>query len=96
MIDRKDVDKLATLARIEMSDAEKDAMVKELESILGYVSEIQEVATVEAAPAERVGMLRNVMREDVDPNAERTYTAEIVASAPKSEGDYIKVKKILQ
>ena len=95
MIDRKDVDKLATLARIEMSDVEKDAMVKELESILGYVSEIQKVATVEAAPSERIGMLKNVMREDVDPNTERTYTAEIVASAPKSEGGYIKVKKIL-
>jgi aspartyl-tRNA(Asn)/glutamyl-tRNA(Gln) amidotransferase subunit C len=94
MIDRKDMDKLATLARIEMSDAEKDSIAHDLDAILGYVSEISEVATAESPAVERIGMLKNVMREDVNPTKERTHTDEIVKSAPKSEGDYIKVKKI--
>lgn len=96
MITRADVDKLADLARLDMSDPEKETILRELESILGYVSEIQEVATEEAPPEERIGMLRTVMREDVDPHRERTYTEKIVQSAPRSEGDYICVKKILQ
>ena len=96
MIERKDIDKLAALARIEMTDDEKGSILKDLESILGYVSEIQEVATTEAPAEERIGMLKNVMREDANPTAERTHTEEIVASAPRREGDYIKVKKILQ
>ncbi|MCK5027872.1 MAG: Asp-tRNA(Asn)/Glu-tRNA(Gln) amidotransferase subunit GatC [Candidatus Pacebacteria bacterium] len=95
-ITKKDVDKLTELSRVEMSDAEKNDILKDLESILGYVSEIQEVATKEAPAKERIGMLRNVMREDEDPNKEGIYTTEMVESAPKSEGDHIKVKKILQ
>lgn len=94
-ITKEDVDKLAELARVEMSDKEKDGIREDLESILGYVSEIQEVATTESPAQERVGMLRNVMREDENPTEEKTYTKKIVESAPKSEGDYVKVKKIL-
>ena len=95
IITKKDVDKLAALSRVEMTDTEKDGILHDLESILGYVSEIQEVATEEAPVEERIGVLRNVMREDADPNPEGTHTKEIIASAPKSKGNYIKVKKIL-
>ena len=94
-ITRKDVDKLAEMSRIEMTDGEKDEIQKDLESILGYVSELQEVVAEEPPVEDRIGMLKNVMREDEDPHVESTYTKEVVASAPNSEGDYIKVKKIL-
>lgn len=94
-ITREDVDKLAELSRIEMSDAEKKEVQADLESILEYVSEIQEVAADEPPESERIGVLKNVMREDEAPHQERTYTNDMVESAPQSEGDYIKVKKIL-
>ena len=94
-ITKKDVDKLADLSRIEMTDDEKNEIQKDLESILGYVSELQEVVAEEPPVEDRIGMLKNVMREDEGPHAERTHTKEVVASAPNSEGDYIKVKKIL-
>jgi Asp-tRNA(Asn)/Glu-tRNA(Gln) amidotransferase C subunit len=44
---------------------------------------------------ERIGMLKNVMREDGEPHKERTFTEEVIGSAPSSEGDFVKVKKIL-
>jgi aspartyl-tRNA(Asn)/glutamyl-tRNA(Gln) amidotransferase subunit C len=94
-ITREDVDKLADLSRIEMTDAEKEEIQKDLESILGYVSELQEVAAQEPPVAERIGMLKNVMRDDGDAHTERTYTKEMIGSAPASEGDFVKVKKIL-
>lgn len=94
-ITREDVEKLADLSRIEMTDAEKEEIQKDLESILGYVSELQEVAAQEPPVAERIGMLKNVMRDDSDPHPERTFTQEIIDSAPMSEGDFVKVKKIL-
>ena len=94
-ITKEDVNKLTELSRIEMTDIEKDEVQKDLESILGYVSELREVVAKEPPVEDRIGMLKNVMREDEDPHVERVYTEEIVASVPNSQGDYIKVKKIL-
>ena len=95
-ITKEDVNKLADLSRIEMTDTEKDEIQKDLESILGYVSEIQEVATdLDDSPEERLDALHNIMREDDNVNEEGVYTDKIITSAPKSEDNYIKVKKIL-
>jgi aspartyl-tRNA(Asn)/glutamyl-tRNA(Gln) amidotransferase subunit C len=94
-IDRKDIDKLSSLARLEISEAEKDGFIKDLESILFYVSDIQKVATGDIPAEGRIGVVRNVMREDIDAYDKRTYTKDILANAPKKEGDFIRVKKIL-
>ncbi len=96
MIELKEIDKLAELSRVEMTSEEKKEVQKDLESILGYVSEIQEVATDSVrSPEERLNVLHNVMREDKDVNEKGLYTDKIIKSAPKSEKGYIKVKKIL-
>ncbi|MCK5590672.1 MAG: Asp-tRNA(Asn)/Glu-tRNA(Gln) amidotransferase subunit GatC [Candidatus Pacebacteria bacterium] len=96
MIELKEIDKLAELSRVEMTAEEKKGIQKDLESILGYISEIQEVTTDSVgSPEERLNALHNVMREDDNPNEEGIYTEKIIKSAPKSEKGYIKVKKIL-
>lgn len=88
-----DVNKLATLARIDMSEAEKQEFLGNMESILGYVDIIKS-ATVEGVKPE-VGELRNVMREDTDPHESGVYTEKITAQFPTRDGDYLKVKQIL-
>lgn len=96
MIDLKEIDKLAELSRVEMTSEEKKEVQKDLESILGYVSEIQEVATdLVGSPEERLSVLHNAMREDNDVNETGIYTDKIIKSAPKKKKGYIKVKKIL-
>lgn len=96
MIELKEIDKLVELSRVEMTTEEKKEIQKDLESILGYISEIQEVVTDSVgSPEERMGVLRNVMREDNNENEEGLYTDKMIKSAPKSEKGYIKVKKIL-
>lgn len=89
----RDIEKLAKLARIELTDTEKEKFASELESILGYVSQIQEVAT-EDKPAE-VGGVFNVLREDSDPTESGTYTEKILAEAPDTQDGFVKVRKIL-
>lgn len=88
MISQNDVEKLAKLARIAITDEEKAQFGKEIESILGYVSEIQEVAK----EGKQVISIKNVMRED---EAINTDPKNLIESAPHSEGDFITVKKIL-
>lgn len=97
MIDLKEIDKLSALSRIDMSLEEKKEIQKDLENILGYVSEIQSVVVdSKESPEDQVGMLRNVMRADVHTNKEGEYTEKMIKSAPNSKNGYIKVKKILE
>ncbi|GMQ95475.1 MAG: hypothetical protein BMS9Abin13_590 [Patescibacteria group bacterium] len=94
MIERKDVEKLAKLTRIEISEKEKDALLKDLESVLGYVSEVGNVTS--SVPEDHAPeRLRNVMREDGEPHASGMYTEEILNEVPSKEDGYIKVKRIL-
>ncbi len=88
MISNTDVDKLAKLARISITDEEKSQFGKEIESILGYVSEIQQVAK----EGGRTISIKNVMREDVAVN---TDPKNLLEEAPHTEGEFIAVKKIL-
>lgn len=88
MLSTAEIEKLAKLARITITDEEKAQFGKEIESILGYVSEIKEVAK----EGDRTISIKNVMREDV-PIA--TDPKNLLESAPHTEGDFITVKKIL-
>ncbi|VAW19187.1 hypothetical protein MNBD_BACTEROID05-1045 [hydrothermal vent metagenome] len=93
MIEKKDVEKLAELSRIDISEKEKDMLIKDLDAILEYVSEVHEVAAGGGEP--EAGKLRNVMREDENPHKSGEFTKEIMESAPNTKDGYLKVKKIL-
>ncbi len=93
MIERKDIEKLAALSRIKLTEAEMEKLQGEFESILGYISEISEApVTGDSSP---VYELKNVMREDGEPHESGIYTDAILKQAPAREGNYLKVKKIL-
>lgn len=93
MIEKKDVEKLAKLSRVEIEEDEKSVLLKDLEEILGYVSEIQEVVTGDVIP--EAGKLHNIMREDKNPHKSGEFSKEIIEEAPSIKDNYIKVKKIL-
>jgi aspartyl-tRNA(Asn)/glutamyl-tRNA(Gln) amidotransferase subunit C len=92
MITTNEVKHLADLARIEMLPGEAEKMTSEIDSILGYVGQINETTgdVIRVVPP-----LRNVMREDVPTNASLEYTEKLLDNAPGREGNYLKVKKIL-
>ena len=93
MIERSDMQKLAALSRIAVPEAELESVGNEIETILEYVSQIQEVAAEEAGP--EAGEVRNVMREDANPHETGAFTEALLAAVPGREGKYVKVKKIL-
>ncbi len=93
MLKREDIDHLATLARIQLSEEEKDQFPKQLEDILEYVSEVSKVATTEDITPQ-VGDLRNVLREDIAPNNGGEFTDVILENAPHKQDGYVKVQQI--
>lgn len=92
----KDVENLAELARIELSEDEKKAILKDMGGILEYVKQIEEVKapTVVGVPT-GVGInLKNVWREDV--LEQRDFSSEIINEQfPDAQDGFLKVKKIL-
>ncbi|MDP3661357.1 MAG: Asp-tRNA(Asn)/Glu-tRNA(Gln) amidotransferase subunit GatC [bacterium] len=96
MIDAKEIEHLAELARIEVGKEETVALAKDIEAILGYVTLVQKVAGGTEVPdghTEHTPV--NVMREDVNPHESGIYTDALLSLAPERDGQYVKVKKIL-
>ncbi len=92
MVTKEEIKNLASLSRIEITDAEADKMTKEIDSILGYVGQIQS-KTLDLQ--REIPKLRNVMREDLVTSSPREYTEKLLKNAPDRDGDYLKVKNIL-
>ena len=90
----KDIEKLAKLARIELTDNEKQTYLKEIGAILGYVDQIKS-AVAKTGEERKAGDLRNVMRTDEVKNPSGANTEAIVKEFPAKKDNYLKVKKIL-
>ncbi len=92
MIQIKDVEHVARLARLELTEEEKVKFSKQLGDVLGYVDEMNEVDTANVEPMSHAVEFSNVMREDVE-IYEQTRE-ELMSNAPDREGDFFKVPKI--
>lgn len=92
---REDIEHLAKLARIGITDAEADALAKDVTSVLSYVSEIEEITGAESGE-KNVGALHTIMRPDGEPHAADLYTEALLNAAPERDGRYVKVQKIIE
>ncbi len=96
----KDIEKLAELAKIELTDKEKESLLKDLDSILNYVKQITEVDLPAQAGVPEYKN-RNVWREDLPRQgrgepASRIFSRDlIIKQFPDSQDGFVKVKKIL-
>lgn len=92
MITIKDVEHVAKLARLELSEDEKIKFSKQLGDILKYVEQMNEVDTTDIEPMSHAIPVVNVMRED-NVVSEQTKE-ELMANAPSKEGGFFRVPKI--
>jgi len=92
-IDNKQLEHLAELARLKLSVKEEEKFLKDLERILDYFKELQELDTGEVIPISGGADLKNVTREDrIDEN---TLTDEsLLKEFPETEGGYLKVPPV--
>lgn len=109
MITKDDVRKIATLAKIKISEEEEEKMQKDLSAILDYFKMLEEVDTLMIEPLARMTVwsdgqshvvdIRNVVREDriTDKGQEEgeEIVAKIVKSAPDRDDGFIKVRAVM-
>ena len=89
-----DVDRVAKLARLPLTDDEKKLFASQLSSVLSYVAKLNEVDTNNVEPTAQVTGLTNVFREDAVDETRILPQSEVVKNATGSYNGYIKVKVI--
>ncbi|MFH1726048.1 MAG: Asp-tRNA(Asn)/Glu-tRNA(Gln) amidotransferase subunit GatC [Elusimicrobiota bacterium] len=90
----EDVKHVARLARLRLTAEETRLYRGQLERILEYMAQLDELDTVAVPPTAHVLGLRNVLREDeARPSVHREGFLE---NAPASEGPYLKVPKVIE
>ena len=91
---KDDVQHLASLARIKLTDAELETFATEIDAVLQYVSAINDIVA-DADLTKKVGPVHNVFRADAVTNEPENFTEAISNEFPDSKGRFLKVKKIL-
>lgn len=101
-LSKTEIEHLAKLARLELSEEEKAKFSRELSEILGYVEKLNKVKTEKIAETSQVTGLENVYREDKALNIWKTdkslqkNTEKLLANAPEKKKRYWKVKQVLE
>jgi aspartyl-tRNA(Asn)/glutamyl-tRNA(Gln) amidotransferase subunit C len=97
MISREEIENLAQLARLELSEEEIISLQKDISSILDYVGQVSAFSGNDGE--KKVPLNHNVMREDVPYLAGSVLAHKreaILEALPRREGDYMVVRKIIQ
>lgn len=94
MITKEDVEYVAALSRLEFSEEEKGNFTKQLNVILEYVNQLNELDTEGIKPAYHVIPVTNVMRKDeVRPSMN---SEKVLINAPETQEGCFKVPKIIE
>ncbi len=90
---KSDVEHIAQLARLKLTEAETALFQEQLSAILDYAAAVQQLDTDDVPPTTSAIPLTNVMRPDESHAG--LATAEALANAPDSANDSFRVKSIL-
>jgi aspartyl-tRNA(Asn)/glutamyl-tRNA(Gln) amidotransferase subunit C len=90
----KEVEHVANLARLELSEAEKEQFAGQLNAILKYAEKLNQLSTEGIEPTSHVLPLANVMREDT---IKPSWPIEkVLLNAPEEEDGQFKVPPVLE
>jgi aspartyl-tRNA(Asn)/glutamyl-tRNA(Gln) amidotransferase subunit C len=95
-LSKQDVEHIALLARLGLSEAEKEKFASQLSSILEYFKQLKEVNTDGVQPTAQVTGLENVMRPDVMEGCQLEIMKKLIGLAPESEDNLVKTKSVFE
>lgn len=94
MLTKKEVQQIANLARIHLTDEELDKLTGNLGNILGYVEKLKELDVTNVEPTSHALPVQNVYRPDiVKPSLSQD---EALKNAPQKEGGAFKVPQVIE
>ena len=93
-VSKKDVEHVARLARLGLSEEEKDLFTKQLSDILNFADSLKKVKTDNVPPTSHAIPMKNVLREDRVVPCQNTD--DILANAPEEEEHMFRVPRIIE
>ncbi|MCX6806711.1 MAG: Asp-tRNA(Asn)/Glu-tRNA(Gln) amidotransferase subunit GatC [Candidatus Berkelbacteria bacterium] len=91
-LSKDEVEHIAKLSRLALTDKEKEKFREQISSILDYVKELDKVDTKNTEPIANITGLTDIVREDeIKPSMSRE---KLLKNAPAKENGYIKVKRV--
>ncbi len=91
---KMDIEKVARLARLELSEEEKETFANQLEQILTYMEQLNRIDTTGVEPTSHAIPIQNAFREDeARPSFRRD---EVLGIAPEQEAGHFKVPRIIE
>jgi aspartyl-tRNA(Asn)/glutamyl-tRNA(Gln) amidotransferase subunit C len=94
MISRQEVEQVARLARLHLSEEELERMREQLDAILAYIDKLRELDVEGVAPTSHAVPLVNVMRDDE--NTPCLPQEATLANAPDRAGEFFRVPRIIE
>lgn len=93
-ISKEEIEHIASLARLSLSEEEKELFGSQLSSILDYMEKLNELDTKDIEPTSHVLPLSNVMRDDIpSPSIPRE---DALLNAPDRTNKFYRVPKIIE
>jgi len=93
-IDKKTVEDVAHLARIELDAKELEKLSSQLEHILAFIDKLSSLNTDNIVPTSHVLAINNVLRKD-DPRASLPIE-KTLKNAPEKQGSFFVVPKVIE
>jgi aspartyl-tRNA(Asn)/glutamyl-tRNA(Gln) amidotransferase subunit C len=102
-VSEQDVERVAELANLELTSTEKAAMLRDLNSVLGYFAQLNELDTTSVPPmlqvaaqsmaSEETQATLHLRPDEIAPSLDRD---RVLACAPDTDGTYFKVPKVIE
>jgi aspartyl-tRNA(Asn)/glutamyl-tRNA(Gln) amidotransferase subunit C len=98
-VSEQDVERVAELANLELTSREKVAMLRDLNSVLDYFAQLNELDTTSVPPMEQVaghlaaGAEQHLRPDEIAPSLNRE---RVLACAPDTDGIFFKVPKVIE
>ncbi|MFZ9503204.1 MAG: Asp-tRNA(Asn)/Glu-tRNA(Gln) amidotransferase subunit GatC [Cyclobacteriaceae bacterium] len=93
-VDRKTLDKIAHLSRLEIDESKKDKILEDMNKLVAFVDRLKEVDTMGVEPLVNMSSEINVVREDQVSGEITPETA--VQNGPVTNGNWFKVPKVIK
>ncbi|MBU4256949.1 Asp-tRNA(Asn)/Glu-tRNA(Gln) amidotransferase subunit GatC [Patescibacteria group bacterium] len=93
---KKDIQHIANLARLELTDEELKIYGSQLSDILNYIGQLREVDVSGVEPTAQTAGLENIFREDEIEEWDEEEREAALNQSPMMENGFVKVKRVLE
>lgn len=95
-IDKKTLEYLAELGRLELSESEKSKLLNDLRKILNYFQELQKLDTTNIEPMSGGTFQENIFREDEESVKRQASSVKLTDAFPEKENNFLKIPPVFE